>query len=357
MSQTAQNDRVNNVTLEDINAMVVDTVNKSSEVMKRIVSRPERWNGRDYRVPIFTNNSTLGQSFKSTETFDTTIDYNTTQMIFYPTGYAQPVGVSVVERSINATPAGVVDLYQSSYQYAQNSMITNLATIFYGYGLGNDFDGYGVIVDDGTNTSSYAGVTRSTNTSINSYLVSATGGVLDLATMGSVDDGSTISGDVSETSNVILSNTTVWSLYESLLAPTTRSEYQTLGGSFINGSSGVEQNVDMGQGLTLKAGATSLMYRGKWYVRDQKATSGSQFFTNENWFFFRSLPLKGLNIVATTESATTGAYDDYKVSAFQFRDYMMPYNQLSEVGIFVMYGQFGCKNPNRNGLLYSITTT
>lgn len=357
MSATAQNDRVGNITLEDINAMVVDTVNKSSEVMKRIVSRPDRWNGRDYRVPIFTNNSTLGESFKSTEVFDTTIDYNTTQMIFYPTGYAQPVGVSVVERSINATPAGVVDLYQSSYQYAQNSMITALGNIFYGFGLGNDFDGYGNIVDDGTNTSTYAGITRATTPTINGFLVSATGGVLDLATMASADDGSTISGDVSETSNVVLQNQTVWSLYESLLTPTTRADYQVLGSTFINGSSGVDQNVDMGNGLSLKAGATSTMYRGKWMVRDQKTPSGTQIFTNENWFFFRSLPLKGLNIVATTESVTTGSYDDYKVSAFQFRDYMMPYNQLSEVGIFVMYGQFGCKNPNRNAEIYNITTT
>lgn len=357
MSATAQNDRVNNITLEDINAMVVDTVNKSSEIMKRIVSRPERWNGRDFRVPIFTNNSQLGQSFKGTETFDTTIDYNTVQMIFYPTGYAQPVGVSVIERSINATPAGIVDLYQSSYQYAQNSMITALGNIFYGYGAGNDFDGLGLIVDDGTSTASYAGLTRATYPTINGFLVNASAGVLDLATMASADDGSTISGDTSETPNVILSNQTVWSLYESLLAPTTRSEYQTLGGTFINGSTGVGANVNMGDGLSLKAGATSLMYRGKPYVRDQKSPSGKQWYTNENWFGFRSLPLKGLNLVATTESVTTGAYDEYKVSAFQFRDFMMPVNQLSEVGIFVMYGQFYCKNPNRNALIYNITTT
>src|SRR4029077_8240638 len=118
-------------------------------------------------------------------------------------------------------------------------------------------------------------------------LVSASGGVLDLATMASADDGATISGDISETPNVILSNQTVWSLYESLLSPTTRSEYQTLGGSFINGTTGVNQNVNAGDGLTLKAGATSLMYRGKPYVRDQKSPSGVQWYTNENWFGFR----------------------------------------------------------------------
>jgi hypothetical protein len=357
MSATAQNDRVNNITLEDINAKVVDTVNQSSEIMKRVVSRPKRWNGRSFQFPLFTNNSTLGQSFKGTETFDTTIDFNTTQATIYPTGYAQPVGVSVVERSINATPAGVIELYQASYQYAQNSMITALGNIFYGFGIGNDFDGLGNIVDDGTSTSSYAGLTRSTYPTINAFLVAASGGVLDLATMASADDGATISGTMSETPNVILTNQTVWSLYDSLLEPTSRATYTSMGGEFINGGTGVQQNPSQSDALRLNAGATSVTYRGKPMVRDQKSPSGKMWFLNENWFEFKSLPLTGLNVVATTESVTTGAYDNYKVSAFQFRSPMMPVNQLSEVGIFVMYGNLYCLNPNRNALIAGITTT
>lgn len=355
MAGTGQNDRVNNITLEDINAKVVDTINKSSEVMKRVVSQPGRWNGRAKQIPIFTNNSTLGQSFKSTETFDTAIDMNTVNMNFFPTGYAQPVGVSIVERAINATPAGVVDLYQVSYQYAQNSMITSLAQIFYGYGSGNDFDGFGNAVDNGTNTSSYGGLTRSSFPTINAFLVTASGGVLDLATMAAADDGSTISGNEAETSNVIMTTQAVWSLYDSLLEPQARYATQPSLGSFINGSTNVNGNPD--NGLQLSAGATSVMYRGKPIVRDQKASAGSMFFWNENWFRFNSLPLKDLSIVATTESATNGAYDNYKVSAFQFREMMMPVNQLSEVGIFVMYGDLFCENPNRNALISGITTT
>lgn len=357
MSATAQNDRVNNITLEDINAKVVDTINKSSEIMKRVVARPERWNGRSYQVPIFTNNSTLGTSFKATESFDTTIDMNTVSATWFPTGYAQPVGVSVVERSINQTPAGVIDLYQTSYQYAQNSMITNLATIFYGFGSGNDFDGLGLIDDNGTSTSSYAGLTRSTYPTINGFLTASSGSVIDLATMNSTDDGATISGTMAETPNVILSNQTVWSLYDSLLEPTARATYGVLGGTFIDGETGVSQAPSAGDGLKLNAGATSVTFRGKPFVRDQKAVSGNMYFLNENWFLFKSLPLVGLNIIATTESVTTGAYDKYKVSAFQFRQMMMPVNQLSEVGIFVMYGNLICKNPNRNGLITGITTT
>lgn len=357
MSATAQNDRVNNITLEDINAKVVDTINKSSEIMKRVVSRPKRWNGRSFQSPVFTNNSSLGQSFKGTETFDTSIDMNTAQMTWFPTGYAQPVGVSVVERSINSTPAGVIDLYQTSYQYAQNSMITALGNIFYGVGAGNDFDGLALIVDDGTSTSSYAGLTRASYPTINGFLVSASAGVLDLATMASADDGATISGDMSETPNVILSNQTVWSLYDSLLEPTTRATYGAMGGEFINGGTSVQQSPSQSDALRLNAGATSVTYRGKPMVRDQKSPTGKMWFLNENWFEFKSLPLVGLDIVATTESVTTGAYDNYKVSAFQFRKPMMPVNQLAEVGIFVMYGNLYCLNPNRNALISGITTT
>lgn len=337
--------------------MVVDTVNQSSEIMKRVVSRPDRWNGRSYSSPIFTNNSTLGTSFKGTETFDTSIDYNTAQMTWFPTGYAQPVGVSIVERSVNATPSGVVDLYKSSYQYAQNSMITALGQIFYGFGNGNDFDGLGVIVDDGTSTSSYAGLTRATYPTINGFLVAATAGVLDLATMAAADDGATISGNLSETPNVILSNQATWSLYESLLTPTVQAHYNSPGTSFIDGSTAVKQSVQPSNSQTLMQGATSVTYRGKPLVRDQKAPSGTMIGLNEDWFHFKSLKLQGLELVATKEDVTAGALEPYKVSAFQFREPLMPVNQLAEVGIFVMYGQLYCENPNRNFKITGITTT
>lgn len=357
MSATAQNDRVNNITLQDYNASVVDTVNKSSEIMKRVVSRPERWNGRSYSSPIFTNNSQLGQSFKGTETFDTTIDYNTQQMTWFPTGYAQPVGVSIVERSINATPSGVVDLYKSSYQYAQNSMITALGNIFYGFGNGNDFDGLGVIVDDGTSTASYAGLTRATFPTINGFVTAASGGTLTLDLMAAADDGATISGNLSETPNVLMSNRTVWSLYESLLNPTAAARYGADQGGFIDGSTAVKQAVKGSDGLHLMAGANSLTYRGKPYVRDDKATAQTMFGLNEEWFYFKSLKLTGLDLIATQEDVTAGAYESYKVSAFQFREPMMPVNQLAEVGIFVMYGQFYCENPNRNFKITGITNS
>lgn len=361
MSASAQNDRVNFLTLEDINANVVDTFNKSSEIMRRVVSRPEPFNGRVFQSPITTGVSSLGKSFKGVEAFDTTIDFAPANMTWYPTGYAQPVGVSLIEKSINSTPQGKIDLYKASWEYAQNSLITNIASIFYGYGLGNDMDGAGVIVDDGTNTSSYAGLTRASYPTINAGgstgIITAAGGTLTLALMASADDASTISGAMSETSNMIMASQTIFSLYEALLTPTVRSTYNGVGGSWNNGSTNVSGQADQTGGLHLQSGATSLDYRGKALIRDQKSPSGSMWFWNENWWRFKSLNIEGLTQVATTEGATNGAYDNYKVSAVQFREMMQPINALSEVGIFVMYGQLVCLNPNRNELITGITNS
>lgn len=357
MSASAQNDRVNNLTLEDIAGEVVDTFNKSSEIHKGVISQPTKWNGRDYRVPIFTNKSTLGQSFKGAETFSTAVDMVAPQMTFFATGYAQPVGVSLIEQAFSATPAGVISLNEASKDYAQNSLITNTAEIFYGYGLGNDFDGLRSIVDDGTNTSTYGGLSRSSYPTINGYLSTPAGGVLTLDALAASDDGSTISGDIAETSNRIMANQTSFSLYESLLTPTTKAEYQVLGGDFYKGSTGVKEPANMANGLNLKAGATSLDYRGKKLIRDQKCPSGSFFGINERWFQFRSLSIPALKGISVQQETTTGAYDTYTApTALQFRDFMQPVNSLSEVGVFVMYGQFLCRNPNRNFLLYGVTT-
>lgn len=364
MAATPVNDRIGNITLEDINSTVVDTVNTSSEINKLVLSSPSKWNGRYQSVPLQTNQSTLGQSFKGTETFDTSIDFNTTPMTFYSTGYAQPVGISVVERAINATPAGVIELYQASYEYAQNSMITNVANQFYGYGTGNDFDGLGNIIDDGTNSSTYGGLSRTTYASnINAGgatgLIPAAFGVLDMSTMDSADDAATISGNADETPNLLLGGQTVWSLFASLLLPTSMATYGAMGnGGLQTGSNNsLKGAVNPGVAPAYHGGTNHVTYRGKDFVRDQKALSGRAYFLNGKYFVYKSLPLPGLSTIGTTEQTVDGAYDNMKLSAFQFRKMMSPVNQLAEVGIFVLYGQLYNRNPKRNELVTGITTT
>lgn len=364
MSASAQNARVNNLTLEKILPKIADTVNKSNVVLQRIMTNGlvKPWDGRLTQEPIFTNRSTLGQTFSGVETFSTSIDMNTVNLTWYSTGYAQPVTISTVERGINKTPLGVIDLKSASFEYAQNSMSYALGNIFYGFGTGNAFDGLGVIVDDGTSTSSYGGLSRTTyganiNCGGSTGIIAASGGVLDLATMASADDAATVSGLDSETPNIVISNRTIWSLYESLLEPTKMAMYATLGQPQVSSDTAIGQAVRPSEGVRGRGGFASLDFRGKPYVRDDLSTSGVQWFLNETLLEFRSLSLPGLSTIKVANQVTEGVYDKVPPTAFQWRDLMSPVNQLAEVGIFVVYGNLIHKNPIRNEKITGITTT
>lgn len=359
---TAQNNRVGYTTLEKILPKVVDTVNKSSWILNRKFSQPKPWNGRLVQQAINVTNSTLGTSFKGVETFSTSIDWAPVVMTWYSTGYAQPVTVSTVERGLNQTPLGEISLWKASAEFAQNSMSTNLGTILYGFGTGNDFDGLGVIIDDGTNTSTYAGLSRTTygsniNCGGSTGIVAASGGVLDLATMDSADDAATVSGLDSETPNVVLTNRTIWSLYGQLLEPTKLAMYATLGQPMVDGETAVGQAVRPAEGVRGRGGFASLDYRGKPLVRDDKSTAQVMWFLNETLLEFDSLSLPGLSTVRVANETTEGVYDKVPPTAFQWRDLMSPVNQLAEVGIFVVYGQLFHRNPIRNEKISGITTT
>lgn len=354
--------RVDNLTLEKILPKVADTVNKSNAILMRVGSRPKPWNGRVVQEPLFINNSTLGQAFTGVATFDTSIDMNTVNFSWYATGYAQPVAISMVERGLNATPLGVIDLYQASFEYAQNSMAQALGTIFYGFGTGSNFDGLGVIIDDGTATSTYAGLSRTTyganiNAGGSTGIIAASGGVIDLTTMDSADDAASVSGLASETPNVILTTRAIWSLYGSLLEPQKMAMYQVLGqgGGIAGGGQGF--GTPAGAGANMAGGSTSLTYRGKDLIRDDKCTSGVMFFVNETLLEFHSLKIPGLTTIATTNKVTEGVYDKISITPFQFRETMTPVNQLAEIGIMVMYGNLIHKNPIRNEKITGITIT
>ena len=102
---------------------------------------------------------------------------------------------------------------------------------------------------------------------------------------------------------------------------------------------------------------TSLDYRGKPVVRDDKCTAQYMFFLNEHLLEYHSLSIPGLSSVRVANQVTEGVYDKVPPTAFQWRDLMSPVNQLAEIGIFVVYGQLIHKNPRRNERIRAITGT
>jgi len=361
MGATAQSDRVGNLTLEDILPKVVDTVNNSNLPAARFLARPKAWNGKAVYQNIHTNNSTQGTFFKSTETFGTAVDMSTQRLVWYGTGFGQPVAISDVEASFNQTEAGVVDLVKDSYEFAQNSMINRVGTALYGLGSGDEFDGLRLIVDDGTDSSTYGGLSRTTydaNISAGSGdgVQAASGGVLDLDLMDTTDDVASVSGLESESPNVLITTKSVWSLYGSLLEPTKSAEYRTMGYPKVSQNTAVGESTR--DGLTGRGGFVSLDYRGKPVVKDDKCQSGVMYFLNETSMEFRSLKVRGLKTVGVKGDVIDGVYDKdaARGTAVQFREFQNPVNQLAEVGIFVIYGNLIHRDPRKNSKITGITT-
>lgn len=360
MAATAQTTRVTQLGLPKILPKVVDTVNKSNWIIRRTMSQPTPANGNNIQWNLITTNSTLGQSFKGVETFATSIDFAPVQATEYYTGYAQPVTLSMIEQGINQTPLGVIKLKTASFEFAQNSMSQALGTILNGFASGNDFNGLGYLIDDGTNTSTFAGLSRTTygnfvNCGGSTGIIAATNGVLDLSTMDSADDAATVSGLESESPNVVLTTRAVWSLYGSLLEPQKWASYGALG-SVSNRGDGAIGQAAHGQ-VALNGGSSMLEYRGKPVLADNKTTSGVMWFINETLLEFQSLSIPGLSTVSVANSVTEGVYDKVPPTAFQWRDLMSPVNQLAEIGIFVVYGQLIHRNPVRNEKVSGVTTT
>lgn len=357
MAGSAFNDRVGNLSLNKILPKIVDTVNRSNVITMRVMNNPHAWNGKVINQNIFTTASTQGEFFHGTKAFTTDIDMNTNQLSWYPTGFGQPVSYSRVDQALSNTESGQIAVTNASADYAANSMKSRLGDNFYATGAGDQFDGLNLIADDGTSTSTYGGLSRTTyGTYINGQVNAATAGVLDLDFMASLDDDATVSGVNDMTPNVGITTKAIWSLYESLLEPTKQAEYRAYGYPQYTAESATG-SATRGQALGASGGFMSLDYRGKPLIKDEKCPTGKVWLLNENLLEFHSLKIPGLKTIAVGSGTTEGVYNDYKPSSFQFRDYMEPYNQpTAEVGFFVIYGNLIHRDPRLNAQGTGVTT-
>ena len=359
MAGSAFNDRVGNLSLNKILPKVVDTVNRSNVISLRVMNNPQAWNGKVINQNIFTTSSSQGEFFHGTKAFGSDVDMTTNQLSWYPTGFGQPIAFSRVDQALSNSESGVIAVTQASADYAANSMKSRLGDAFYSTGPGDMFDGLNLIADDGTSTSSYGGLSRTTyGTYINGQVNAASGGVLDMDFLAALDDDATVSGVNEMTPNIGLTTKAVWSLFESLLEPTKQAEYRSYGYPMVTADSAIGQAWRGDQKLGASGGFQALDFRGKPLLKDEKAPAQTLYFVNEYGMEFHSLKIPGLKTVAVGSSTTEGVYDKYKASAFQFRDYMEPYNQpTAEVGYFIVYGNVIHRDPRLNARGTGISTT
>lgn len=354
-------DRVNDITYQEILPSIVDQINNSNVFTARVLSNVKNWRGTTTQQPITIANSTTGGSFDGMDVFPTSATNNTRMLTWYVKGFEQSVVVPGIERAVNANnEKQVVALLASRMDEARNSASNSIGTLLYDVGSGKNFDGLALIVDNGTNSASYGGLTRSTNAYLNADVTAASGGTLTLDLVSQEFDNASAASSNSESPTIGLTTKAIWTFFEGLLTPTLQSVYQATQVSGYNRvSGGTPTGVSLPAGspeLKGVAGFNAITYRGRPVVADDKCTSGVFFWLNENYLEFDRLLDDQLNSIASTNEVTEGFYKDVPMpSAFQFRELMAPVNQYGEVGFLVLLGNMFHRQPRRNGKITGIT--
>lgn len=353
-------DRVADITYQDILPSIVDQINNSTVFLARILNKPGMWKGIYEAQPVETANSTTGGSFSGMDVFPTAATNNTRLMTWYIAAFEQSVVVPGIERAVNANnEKQVLMLLKTRMDEAKISANVAVSQIAYGIGSGKDFDGLGLIVDAGTNSSTYAGITRATSPWVNADVTAVSSGIITLDYLSSEFDNVSAASSNSESPTIGLTTKAIWTYIEGLIQPMVSARYETLQ---LRGYDRVDGGTPNGQTRPANetsafAGFNAITYRNRPLVADDAASSQTFFWLNENYIEFKRLQDQSLRQISSTVEVTEGYFKNVPFpSAWQFRELIAPVNQYGEVGLLILMGNLICRQPRRQGKLTGITS-
>lgn len=337
----ALGDRVTTTTQDKFLPFLVDTILNSNTFATRQLGRAKKWSGERLRFPIKVSKNPTGTSFSGFDSLPTNATNNRILLTYSPAFYQISVALPLDELSANKGEEQVLDLARVELEGAAHDMADDIGTLFWSTGTGNsskDFLGLGAIVDDGTDVSTIGGQSRSTYGTLAST-VTASGGTLTLALM------QTLYSAVSSGSQVPtlgLATEAVADFYEQLLNPQER----------------ISKDVPMmKKGLVGGTGFTGLFFKGFPILPDEKATSQTLTFVNEDYVDFYALPLALTEPVKFKSADIKGNdYSSVMGLGFSWSGWIKPSNQAAVVGHIYLGGDLVTNNPKRHGQLTGITS-
>lgn len=319
---------------------VVDSVLNSNVLFQRVVRASKSWSGRTLRVPVKVSKNLTGTSFRGFDTFSTAATDNRQFLEFTPSFYQITCALPGDELSVADTEDKVLDLMKLTIQSDTEDMADDLGTIFYADGSGNsgkDPAGMELLVDDGTNSATYGGLTRATYDPNLDSTVTASGGTLTLA---KIDTLWTNVSSGTRKPSAFYTTESVFNLYGQLLRPQER----------------ITKDASTMKGLTAGTGFTALHYNGKPVLMDEKCTSQVLYAVNEEFIDFYALPFYNAKPVSYKSQIKGNDYNAPMGLGFSWSDWIIPANSGAVVGHIYFGGQFITTNPKRHGKLTGITS-
>ncbi len=352
----ALSDRVITITEESYVPAVIDGVLNSNVFLARTFMRQQKtWSGRQMQIPLQFARPTSGGSFAGVGDFDTALQNTRVRQTFSHAQFYQNVSVAGGEASLNKTDGEVLDLMKVTMEEGQNSMLDQVGTQIYGVGTGDDFLGLGAIVDDGTNTSTYGSLTRTTYPQLNSTIVNSA--TLSFTNMATVMRGASAAGTGRQRPSIIVTTETGFDLLESLYTPTIQSTYSQLSTVQITAYSKPGVAYKDQDSLKGQYGFEALYWRGVPIVADEKCDTGSMYFLNEEYFNWYNLTGVGLTNYQVNNANVDSVYSDLKATyPIQWSGFEKPYNQYAQIGQFIMLGNVLSGSTRRHGKQINFTT-
>lgn len=350
--------RVTDITYQYILPSITDQISTSTVAAARLLTSTIPWEGVTYNVPVQLAASTTGGAFNGMDTFSTAATNNTKQLSFYITGDYQSVVIPGIEAAVNGnSESQVIKLLTAKMDEARISQAARIGSGMYGFGLGKSFDGFGNIIDDGTNASTIGGLSRTTYTSLKGDVTAVANGVITLSYLSSEFDNVSAASSGSESPTLGITTKAAWTYLEGLIQPMLSAKYEA---TSVKGYDRIDGKTPAGTTLGTQLGAAggfiSFTWRGRPVCADDQATAGTFFWLNENYIDFAVQKAPDLHQVSSNLETMEGFYKDVPMpGAFQFRDMMSSINQLGEVGVVILLGNVIERQPRRNGKLTGIT--
>jgi hypothetical protein len=350
-------DRVTTVTQDEILPSVIDNVLGDNWISYRLLSNGRKWVGESLKRPVKVSKSDLGGSFSGLDTHSTSTVDTRRMMVYRPKAYEMPVAIPGLEKVVNRTPAQVINLVRVELESAQEDACDDIGDMLYADGTGNsskDFEGWDNLIDDGTTLATFGELTRSSYTPNLDSTRTASGGTLTLAKLATLMSAVSAGSASRQRPTVMVSDETVWDLYESLLSPTVRANYESHGmPAMTRASKAPVRSAELRAG----AGFTSLTYRGLPWIADEKSTSETIWVVNERYMHWYGIKDSDLKQISLGTANIDGVYQEIpsKNTGFQWTGFMRPINQYGEVAHLYLLGNQVCWHARRQGRLTGVT--
>lgn len=334
---------------------VFDQVTKGSPTLMKLLRNAKPWKtGYKYEFPIKYQDSTNGGNTGVADRLDTDRQNVRVTASFEPKMAYKPAVAADIEVTLNMGDERIVDLLTTEFDSQAQSLITLMGgNLFSGTGVGNEWDSIANAADDGTNYTTYGGLSRTTYTAWKGYYL-ASAGALTLAKMATAYDAVEIGVNKPD---MIVTTKALWSTYESLLTPTVRAGYVQ------NGYPKMDEYgiVPTAQALAGQQGFECLWFRGTPVVKDEQVPSGKMFLMSTPYFGFKGIDIKAkgisqMNFKQNSNGVPLGVPGRVpSTHGFNFRDFMSPVDQLAQIGYVLYAGDFIAEEPRLQGQMTGLS--